>query len=77
MDLRRWTISGAPIELPITAAVHGRPLIPEVPLKNVRPEIAEILLRCLSANPAERPTAAELLVAVRADAITSEHERVG
>ena len=72
-----WTVLGCgPLNkmsayvLPITAAVHGRPLVPNEPLetlcKGLRPEQALLLLRCLSASPIERPTAAELAAALRA-----------
>src|SRR5205814_6365177 len=44
-------------ELPITAAVHGRPLVPFEPLeqacRGLSAELARLLLRCLSASPAE------------------------
>lgn len=51
-------------ELPITAAVHGRPLRPAAPFEQVGRGLSLPLLalleRSLSANPSERPSAAEL-----------------
>ena len=56
-------------ELPITAAVRGHPLEPFAPLeqacRGLPPELARLLRRCLSASPAERPTATELANALR------------
>ena len=56
-------------ELPITAAVHGRPLDPEAPLESLcaglSADVAALLRRCLSANPSERPTALDLVRGLR------------
>jgi len=59
-------------ELPITAAAHGRPLVPEIPLETLcaglAPELSKLLLRCLSSSPAERPSAANLAAYLRGEA---------
>jgi len=56
-------------ELPITAAVRGRPLVPAAPFEQVcrglSPHLAQMLARCLSASPAERPSALDLARALR------------
>jgi serine/threonine-protein kinase len=67
-----WEVLGRQrpfIELPITAAVSGRPLTPLRPIeelcKGLDKESARLLRACLDPSPSARPTAAELSAALR------------
>ena len=57
-------------ELPLAAAMHGRRLEVQRPLSELCPalsaSLAEVLTRCLCSEPSERPTASELVDALRA-----------
>jgi len=58
------------VELPLVAAVHGRKIAPQRPLETlcpaVLPGLAQLVTKCLSADPGERPTARELVTSIRA-----------